>query len=443
MHRSRKQVKALKVAVRNDDAEAARLLLAHSVALGHPRLSVRRYFVARALGADGLGPFRQLSQAAARRMLPDVVLGLAQDVARHVAQHKGPHPMASELLSASMPFMLPYEGTEPHFATEPRFCGAGSSVLGKVKIGARATLAPASVIRADGHYVRIGDDFRLGENSTVHIAHEVYPTIIGDRVTVERNAVVHACTVGNDCVIEDGVVILDGSVVKDRVLIEAGSTIYPRSTLRAGFVYAGNPAEQTRELTNSERSEREARMHRAIADSIFSTMPDASYVARDVTRDVFIARTACLTGHVNLLAKSSVFFSCLLNAVRGSIIVCDNSNIQDNTRIQCFTEGVIIGRDTTIGHNVVIHDCRIGERSLVGIGSVVSPGTIIEDDVLRAAGSATDQGQRLEGGWLWGGRPAQPIAKLDDAKRTMMRAIIEQYCGYGATYRQLQSRLVR
>jgi carbonic anhydrase/acetyltransferase-like protein (isoleucine patch superfamily) len=61
--------------------------------------------------------------------------------------------------------------------------------------------------------------------------------------------------------------------------------------------------------------------------------------------------------------------------------------------------------------------------------------------VLLAAGSTTVEGQRLESGWLWAGRPARPLSRLDDAKRAMMAVIIEQYCGYADDFRRLQSSL--
>ena len=58
------------------------------------------------------------------------------------------------------------------------------------------------MIRADGHYVRAGDDLTLGHGATIHIAHDVYPTIVGNGVTVGSNAVIHACEVQDGCVVE-------------------------------------------------------------------------------------------------------------------------------------------------------------------------------------------------------------------------------------------------
>lgn len=238
--------------------------------------------------------------------------------------------------------------------------------------------------------------------------------------------------------------ILDGSVVERFVLVEAGSTIYPRSNSRSGFVYAGSPAAEIRELGKEEQAERRERIHQGIAASLFSTTPNTyERSGSAISEEGFVASTVHISGHVDLRPRSSVFFSCLLDAKHGSIVLRDNSNIQDNTHIHCSEDGVFIGRETTIGHNVHMLDCRIGDRSLVGIGSVIQSGTIIDDDVLLAAGSRTQPGQHLEGDWLWAGRSARRISKLNHTKRTMMRAIIEQYCAYGDAYRELQTRITR
>jgi len=336
------------------------------------------------------------------------------------------------------PFILPFEGTWPRFASEPRLCGAGASVLGRVTLGARASLGAGTVIRADGHFVRIGDDFHLGEMSTVHIAHEVYPAIVGDRVAVGRDAVVHACTVGDDCVIEDGVVVLDGSVVEDGVLIEAGSTVFPRSTLKGGFAYAGSPAKPIREVRPDEIAARALRLHDAAAASLFTSRAGDAGEADAFPADVFVAATARLAGRVELATGVSVLFGCRLDAAQALIAIGANANVQDNTRIDASEGGVVIGPGTTIGHNVRIRAGRIGARALIGIGSDLAVGTMVDDDVLLAAGSTTTPQQRLEGGWLWGGRPARPIARLNDVRRAAMQDIVDQYRGYGAAYRAAQ-----
>ncbi|MFD0938065.1 gamma carbonic anhydrase family protein, partial [Methylobacterium trifolii] len=163
--------------------------------------------------------------------------------------------------------------------------------------------------------------------------------------------------------------------------------------------------------------------------------------APETEESVFVARTARLRGRVSLGAGSSVLFCCDLNAEVGPIVVGADTNIQDNSVIRTRGEGVVIGRDTTVGHNVRIADSRIGARCLIGIGAAVAPGTVIADDVMLAAGATTDPGQLLEGGYLWGGRPARILAPLDAGKRSLMSRIVESYCVHGREYRQAQAEL--
>ena len=106
------------------------------------------------------------------------------------------------------------------------------------------------------------------------------------------------------------------------------------------------------------------------------------------------------------------------------IVIGERTNIQDNTRIRCEAGETAIGRDTTLGHNVRLASCRIGERALIGIGAVVAAGTIIEDGVMLAAGAVTLPGQTLEGGWLWAW-PAR--APAGEARRCQTRSDADHY----------------
>ncbi len=336
--------------------------------------------------------------------------------------------------------ILPYGGTWPHFEGPPTFRGGRAAVLGRASLGSGAVLGASSVVRADGHFVRIGSAFHLGDGATVHIADDLYPAIIGDRVTVGTNAVVHACTVGNDCVIGDYAVVLDGSVLEDGIVLEAGSIVFPRSKLAGGQLYAGSPANPVRPLHPGEIADRGAAMEPAFLPS--SNRHSVSRLEPgegSIHPSVFIASTARLRGTIAAAANSSVWFGCDLDANGGEIVVGFNSNIQDNTLIRCAPRrSFVIGNDSTIGHNVTLADCRIGDRALIGIGSVVAAGTVIEDDVLLAAGSETLEGQILDRGFLWGRRPAQKMAPLDDAKRELIAQTIVMYCGYARAFAEAE-----
>lgn len=343
-------------------------------------------------------------------------------------------PLRSRLL------VLPYAGVDPRFAAAPAHVGERAAVLGRVTIGARARLGPLAVIRADGHDVEIGDDFHLGARSTVHIAHDVYPTLIGDRVSVGVNACVHACTVGNDVIIDDGSVILDGSIVEDDVILEPGTFAFPRARLQRGHVYAGAPAKPERALAAGEIAERRQKMLHGQTGANGAAEAH-SLSGQDLDKTAFVASTASIRGALRMAAKSSIWFGNDIDAGATLVSIGANSNVQDNSVIRCSAAGVSIGRGTTIGHNVFLNDCTIGDESLIGIGSVVAKGTVVEDHVLLAAGARTEPGQVLESGWLYGKSPARKIAPLDQGKRDMIKFIIFTYCQYAERFKAAEQLL--
>ena len=196
--------------------------------------------------------------------------------------------------------VLPYAGVAPEIAAPPLHAAPDAAVLGRVTLGAGARLESRCVIRADGHFIRIGDEFHLGPRSTLHIVEDLYPAILGDRVTVGANACVHACTVGSDCVIEDDAVVLDGSVVADEVIVERASVVFPRSRLQRGFVYAGAPAKQVRPVRAGEIAERR---HREFEKEL-PFFPAAHSGAIDAT--AFIAQTAHVRGKLTAQTGCSI-----------------------------------------------------------------------------------------------------------------------------------------
>jgi gamma-carbonic anhydrase len=338
-------------------------------------------------------------------------------------------------MPARSPHILPYGDIAPSFASAPVRAGVAAAVLGRVTVGRNAWLGALSVVRADGHFVRVGDDFHLGSRSTLHINHEIFPCIVGDRVSVGRNACVHACTVGSDVVVGDGVVILDGATVEDNVVLEPGSTVFPNKTVPGGFVYAGSPAKPVRPLAPREVAELRATMARDHGGESVRLSRSAIAAASQVHPSVFIASTAAVKGRLVAAEASSIWYSNDLDAGEATISIGARTNIQDNTTIRCSTpQGVGIGHDSTVGHNVSLEDCTIGSGSLIGIGSVVAKGTVVEDRVLLAAAARTTPGQVLESGWMYGGSPARQLSRLDEAKHTLIDIIIGQYCQYARDF---------
>jgi len=117
------------------------------------------------------------------------------------------------------------------------------------------------------------------------------------------------------------------------------------------------------------------------------------------------------------------------------IAVGARTNVQDNSVLHVTHDGpwspggrpLLIGADVTVGHQCVLHACTIGDRVLVGMGSIVMDGAVVEDDVLIAAGSLVAPNKRLERGHLYAGRPATQVRTLTGAELEMLRYSAEHY----------------
>ena len=324
--------------------------------------------------------------------------------------------------------VLPYQGQLPHIDAAPLVAQAGHALIGRIRMGQGAWLGAGTTIRADGHDVTIGEHFSMGRASTIHIAHDIYPTVVGQRVTVGANAVVHACTLHDDVVVEDDVVILDGSTIEAGVVLEAGSIVYPRSTLQAGTLYAGRPAKPVRPLAEGEAAQRaqaQAERNRAQSD-LWQSQPTVT----DKAATSFVAQTAQVTGHVQMAEDASIWYGCVLDAGDGTIALGQACNVQDGSVLHNRQGTLTIGAQSTIGHNVTLESCQVGARCLVGMGSRIAAGTVIGDDVFVAAGSTTEPGQVLEGGSFWGGSPARRMGTVDDAKRNIVQMTARVYAMY-------------
>jgi len=132
------------------------------------------------------------------------------------------------------------------------FIAETANIIGDVTIGANSNIWYNVVIRADVDYVKIGENTNIQDNSVIHNSTGV-PTIIGDNVTVGHNAIVHACTVGNNTLIGMGAIVLDGAEVGDYTIIGAGSLIAPGKKIPSGVLAVGSPAKVIRELTDAEK----------------------------------------------------------------------------------------------------------------------------------------------------------------------------------------------
>ncbi len=132
-------------------------------------------------------------------------------------------------------------------------------VIGDVTIGKDSSVWPMVAIRGDVHRIVIGERTNIQDGSVLHVTADNefnpggYPLTIGNDVTVGHGAILHACTVGDYCLIGMGATVLDGAVVENEVMVGAGSLVPPGKTLESGFLYLGSPVRQARPLKDREK----------------------------------------------------------------------------------------------------------------------------------------------------------------------------------------------
>lgn len=151
-----------------------------------------------------------------------------------------------------------FENHVPRIAASA-FIDDSAVVTGNVVIGEDTSVWPMCSIRGDIHSIRIGARSNIQDGSILHVSHasefapEGFPLAIGDDVTIGHNAVVHACTIEDLCLIGMGSVILDGAVVQTGAMVGAGSLVSPGKVLEGGYLWLGSPAKRARELSDRER----------------------------------------------------------------------------------------------------------------------------------------------------------------------------------------------
>lgn len=138
------------------------------------------------------------------------------------------------------------------------FLHTSSQVIGDVKIGDDSSVWCNTILRGDVNRIVVGRGTNVQDLTMGHVSHktaekpEGSPLIIGDYVTVGHSVVLHGCSIGNECLIGIGSIILDDAVVQDRVMLGAGSLVPPGKVLESGKLYIGRPAKAVRELTQEE-----------------------------------------------------------------------------------------------------------------------------------------------------------------------------------------------
>lgn len=151
----------------------------------------------------------------------------------------------------------------------------------------------------------------------------------------------------------------------------------------------------------------------------------------EVDESVFLADGVRIIGKVKIEKDCGIWFNSVLRGDVGEIRIGEGTNIQDNSTVH-VGRGIpcIVGKNVTVGHNVLLHGCIIGDSCLIGMGSIVMTGVEIGEFSIVAAGSLITQKKKFPPNSLIMGNPAQVVRPIteDEKEQIILRA--------GAGYRR-------
>ncbi len=133
------------------------------------------------------------------------------------------------------------------------FIAPSADVIGNVVVGRDSSIWFNVTVRGDVHYIKIGEETNIQDNSMLHVTNGVYPLVIEDRVTIAHSVTLHGCTVNNACLIGMGAVILDGCEIGEYSIVAAGSLVRENRKFPPGVLIAGTPAQVIRDLSDEEK----------------------------------------------------------------------------------------------------------------------------------------------------------------------------------------------
>jgi carbonic anhydrase/acetyltransferase-like protein (isoleucine patch superfamily) len=156
-----------------------------------------------------------------------------------------------------------------------------------------------------------------------------------------------------------------------------------------------------------------------------------------IAESAFIADNAVVTGDVVIGEYSSLWFNSVIRGDVAPTIIGNKVNIQDNSILHQSPNNPLILEDgVTVGHQVILHSCKIRKGALIGMGSIILDNAEIGEGAFIGAGSLVPQGKVIPPGTLAFGRPAKVVRELNDEDKKDMERICREYAEKGQYYKQ-------
>lgn len=134
------------------------------------------------------------------------------------------------------------------------YVAPGAIVMGDVRLAARSSVWPGAVLRGDIHEIRLGEGSNIQDGSVVHLADD-YGAYIGAYCTIGHLAMIHACTLEDECLIGMKATVLDGAVIGRRSIVGAGALVTKGTIVPPGSLVLGMPAKVVRQLSPEEQAD--------------------------------------------------------------------------------------------------------------------------------------------------------------------------------------------
>jgi len=138
----------------------------------------------------------------------------------------------------------------PQFG-ENCYLAENATIIGDLKCGDNCSFWFNAVVRADVHFIKMGNKVNVQDGAIVHCTYKKYPTTIGNNVSIGHNAIVHGCTVKDNVLIGMGAIIMDNCIVESNSIIAAGAIVTQGTHVESGCIYAGIPAKKIKKVDQS------------------------------------------------------------------------------------------------------------------------------------------------------------------------------------------------
>jgi carbonic anhydrase/acetyltransferase-like protein (isoleucine patch superfamily) len=157
----------------------------------------------------------------------------------------------------------------------------------------------------------------------------------------------------------------------------------------------------------------------------------------NVHETVFVAPGAYLIGEVNIGKESTVWFNAVLRGDEGSISIGERTSIQDNVTCHLYEGSPLqIGDEVTVGHNAILHGCKIGNRCIIGMGSTILDGADIGEECIIGANTLIPSGKKIPPRSLVVGSPGKVVRELSERDLELIQLSIDTYVQKGKEYKQ-------